>query len=81
MEELQNLIKTSYGVVDLIFAGHEYDRKRALEAIKIANREGVGFNDFLDMHRDYLENKNCSYEHIENQILRVQQIGLYFSND
>ncbi|WP_295199604.1 hypothetical protein, partial [uncultured Chryseobacterium sp.] len=67
MEELLNLITSSYGIADFIFAGHQYDRQNALQAIRVANREGIGFNDFLNLHRDYLRVKNCSTEHIENQ--------------
>jgi hypothetical protein len=78
---LDNLISHSYGIEDYIFAGHEYDRKRALEALTIANEEGVGFTEFMTRHRQYLQGRGCSEEHIVEQLERVKRIDLYFSND
>lgn len=81
MEELENLIKTSYGIEDSIFAGHGLDRERALRAIVLANELGVGFENFLDMHKRYLKEKGLPEEHINNQISRVKTIDFYFRND
>ena len=75
---LDNLIATSYGSEDCIFAGHELDRQRALESLTAADDEGVGFAEFLEKHRQYLTNRQCSLEHIEEQLQRVQSLDLYF---
>jgi len=78
---LNNLIASSYGTEDNIFAGHELDRQRALLSLTAADEEGVGFAEFLEKHRQYLTNKKCSLEHIEEQLQRVQRLDLYFGLD
>ena len=40
---LQELIEHSYGSQDNLFAGHWFDKQRALESIITADKEGVGF--------------------------------------
>jgi hypothetical protein len=78
---LDNLIAASYGSEDCIFAGHELDRQRALKSLTAANNEEVGFAEFLEKHRQYLISRQCSLEHIEEQLQRVQTLDLYFSLD
>ena len=78
---LQELIEHSYGSEDCLFAGHEFDRQRALESIVIADQEGIGFKEFIQFHRDYLEKRGCSEEHIKNQIDKVKTLSNYFKND
>lgn len=78
---LDNLIKSSYGIEDCLFALYEFDRERALKSLIAAEEEGVGFAEFIQKHRDYLTSKNCSSEHIEKQIKRVKKINSYFRLD
>jgi len=78
---LDNLIKTSYGIEDCLFALHEFDRERALKSLIAAEKEEVGFEEFIQKHIDYLKSKNCSEEHIEKQIKRVKKIESYFRFD
>jgi hypothetical protein len=78
---LINLIKSSYGIEDRIFAGHELDRERALKALKVAQDEKVGYTEFIEMHRQFLQNENCSEEHINEQLERVNDLELYFKLD
>lgn len=78
---LDNLIAKSYGSEDYIFAGHELDRQRALESLTAANDEKVDFDEFLKKHRQYLTNRQCSLEHIEEQLRRVQRLDLYFRSN
>jgi hypothetical protein len=78
---LDKLIESSYGAEDLIFAGHSYDIERASKSLFVANQENIGFEEFLNRHRKFLESKNCSQNHIEKQLKRVQRIDLYFKFD
>ena len=78
---LLNLIKTSYGIEDRIFAGHEYDRQSAMKALNTAQDENVGFEEFIRMHQEFLQNQNCSEEHINRQLNRVKNLELYFRLD
>ncbi len=78
---LDQLIQHSYGIADLIFAGHELDRQRALQALIVANEEEVGYAEFLEKHRQFLRGRNCTQEHIDEQIKRVKKLSLYFALD
>ncbi|MDE1205504.1 MULTISPECIES: hypothetical protein [Tenacibaculum] len=79
--ELEKLIASSYGVEDLIFAGHSLDIERASKSIVVANEEEIGMEEFLKKHREFLESKGCCLDHIEGQLKRVQRIDLYFKFD
>ncbi len=81
MEELRRLIAGSYGREDLIFAGHSNDTERAREAIVEAGKQAIGFTQYFNMHREYLQSMNCALEHIEEQLESVQDIGSYFDYD
>lgn len=74
-------IAGSYGTEDNVFAGHPSDRARAREALKIANAEEIGFDEYVQKHRDYLKGRGCSNEHIEKQIARVTNLESYFDFD
>jgi hypothetical protein len=78
---LENLIKSSYGSEDCLFAMHPSDIKSALKSLVVAQEEEVGFEEFLEKHRVYLRSKNCSEEHISEQIKRVKKVTNYFDAD
>lgn len=78
---LQNLIAGSYGTADNKFAGHPNDCERARQSLVEAGNEQVGFEEFVQMHRDYLTTKGCSEAHIEEQLIRVQKLDTYFDYD
>lgn len=79
--DLANLIKRSYGDADLIFASHSIEIEHARNSLIAAEKEDVGFKEFLKKHRDFLRSENCSDEHIENQIRRVKNLSNYFRKD
>lgn len=81
MEELQRLIRGSYGEADDIFAGHASDAGRARASILEAGVQKIGFQKFLDMHPTYLSNKGCNAEHIAQQLERVKDLSNYFDLD
>jgi hypothetical protein len=81
MNELERLIAGSYGSEDKEFAKHPLDIQRARQALVEANNTHVGFNDYLELHRTFLQNKGCSAEHIEEQLEEVKEISNYFDTD
>ncbi|WP_025741913.1 hypothetical protein [Aquimarina pacifica] len=79
--KLENLIRLSYGESDHIFSGHSYDTERAAKSLVKCNELGIGKQEFIDMHRAYLNSRNCSEAHITEQIKRVSDINYYFKRD
>ena len=79
--DLHNLIKGSYGAEDGFFGLHHLARERALESLKVANEDSIGFEEFIERHRDYLVSKDYSIEHIEKQLKKVKVIESYFFKD
>ncbi|MBZ9729992.1 hypothetical protein LB467_09870 [Salegentibacter sp. JZCK2] len=78
---LAELIKKSYGSADLIFVSHQLEIDYARKSLEAAENENVGYEEFLEKHKEFLRSQNCSDEHIERQILKVQDLSNYFSND
>lgn len=79
--ELDNLIENSYGYADGIFAGHELNRQSSLKSLISANEVEIGYQEFLDRHRNYLNGRGFPEEHINNQLLRVSNLSIYFRLD
>lgn len=78
---LKNLIAGSYGIADNMFAGHPLDAGRARQALINAGDAGVGLEEYLNLHREYLRSRGCSDEHIERELGKVQNISYYFDAD
>jgi len=78
---LAELIKRSYGSADLIFVSHQLEIDYARKSLEAAENENVGYTEFLQKHREFLSSQDCSDEHIEIQISKVQDLTNYFSND
>ena len=81
MEELLRLIRSSYGAADREFAGHPNDRERAAQSIKAANDAEVGYEEFLQLHRDFLAGEGRTQAHINTELEKVKDITRYFTND
>jgi hypothetical protein len=81
IETLNNYIASSYGDQDKMFANHAFDIEQASLAIIEANKNGIGFLEYIELHRTFLENNGCSEEHIEEQLDAVKDISSYFTND
>ena len=78
---LNNLIAGSYGDQDGQFAGHDLDIDSAREALMAAKDEGVGFTEYIERHRQYLEGRNFPEPHIQQQLERVKDLKNYFNLD
>jgi precorrin-3B methylase len=81
MSNLEGLIKSSYGDQDLKFAGHAEDIKRAAQAIVEANETQVGYERYIEMHREYLRSRRCPEDDINEQLEKVKDISSYFIFD
>jgi hypothetical protein len=79
--DLNNLIAKSYGSMDNEFANHELDRQRALESLIVADKEGIGYTEFIRRHRNYLEEKGCPESKIIEQLEKVKTLSTYFKLD
>jgi peptidase E len=79
--DLEQLIINSYGHADHLFAVHPLDIERAYLSIVRANEEHVGFEEYVEKHRNYLQSLQLSPEHIESQLDRVKDITSYFKNN
>lgn len=79
-EELERLIKLSYNG-DNIFAINTPDIESAQNAIVAANQKDIGFEDYLNHHKEYLESKGCSSQDITKELNKVKEVKSYFKND
>lgn len=70
-EKLKNLIQSSYGIQDRIFAGHAFDEESAKESIKLAIKEGLSRKEFQLLHENYLS--DCTTSHKYVQLTRVMK--------
>jgi hypothetical protein len=78
---LDELIAGSYGRENAIFAGQGNDQASAAAVIVRANDQNLGFEEYLQLHRTYLEKHGCSPEHIAEQLERVKDLKHYFQYD
>lgn len=80
-DELKKLIAGSYGDQDLEFAGHYNDIERAAKALELAFELDLGYEEYLQYHRDFLKGKSASVEYIDDQIEKVKDLSSYFTSD
>ncbi|QQT61914.1 hypothetical protein I6I97_22540 [Sphingobacterium multivorum] len=77
--DLRRLISNSYNG-DHKFAINYSNIEAAQSAILEANKNFVGFNEYLDLHIEYLIIEGCSVNHINEQLRKVSNISSYFIN-
>jgi cation transport regulator ChaC len=81
MEKIKKLIPRCYSTTDLIFAGHPNEIESAQEILNTALKEDLGFEDYLNLHIEYLKSKGVTDEHLEEQEERLKDLSTYFQND
>lgn len=81
LKELKRLIATSYGIEDRIFALHPSDIQASQNAIKEAFRLELGFQEYLNLHKEFLINEGVNQDHIEEQLKNVKNLYRYFIGD
>lgn len=79
-QNLQNLIASSYNG-GLKFGVNTGDIEQAVKALIEANAQGVGFKQFIELHKSYLSNKGLSLNDIDNEIAKVSNLRSYLLND
>jgi hypothetical protein len=80
-DQLNALIEASYSVDDFEFAAYPQNTLSARDSLLQAAKQDVGFNQFLRLHREFLESKYCFDEHIEEQLEKVRDITSYFDSN
>lgn len=78
---LKKLIAGSYGTADLEFAGHDLDIERARKSLSEAAQQNIGYEEYLEIHREYLKGRGANEAHIDEQLEEVQKLSNYFSLD
>lgn len=81
LNELKRLIAISYGTEDKIFALHYYDRKQAQDALFEAFRIRVGFQGYVNLHREFLLSEGVTQDHVQEQLKLVKDLARYFTED
>lgn len=76
--KLDQLIEKSYGCNDGIFAGHSWEQKYAQEALLLAIKDEISFEEYMLKHEEYLKKDGCVKEHISEQLKKVAMIESYF---
>lgn len=74
-------IAVVFGDADKKFAGHANDSERAAELLEAANKENVGFADYLAGIEDWLKSQGCSQQHIAQEMAKVKDISSYLKYD
>ncbi len=81
LTELKRLISISYGIQDLIFAGHNNDIEAGQKALIEAFSLELGFEEYLELHREFLLSKGVHSEHLNEQLENVKDLSRYFTQD
>ena len=76
-----NNIGSCFGIVDHKFALHPSDAKAANELLAQALKDGVGFDEFCNEIRKWLELEGCTEEHISEQMVNVEKASSYLQYD
>jgi len=71
-------ISSAFGVADKKFAGHANDIESAVELLEMASKEGVSFADYLTDIKAWLKSQDCSPQHIEQGMGKVNDLSSYF---
>ncbi|TVO31887.1 hypothetical protein [Vibrio algivorus] len=77
----RNKIGTCFGMVDKKFALHPSDAKSAALLLNEASQEGVGFEEFCNELKNWMINQECTAEHINEQMIRIEDLSSYFQYD
>lgn len=74
-------IPGAFGCADKKFARHALDSARAAELLAEANKEGVGFGEYLSEIESWLKSQGCSPDHIRREIIFVKDLSSYLKYD
>lgn len=74
----KNKISVAFGTEDHEFAKHPCERKQAVELLKAAIEENVAFDDYLATIEAWLNSKNFTQSHVEQEMAKVRDLSSYF---
>ena len=77
----EDKISASFGVADKKFAMHASDAEKAAELLEAANKENVGWSDYLAGIERWLKESGCSEQHIKTEMERVRDLSSYLKYD
>lgn len=86
-DEIKNLIPGCYSSTDFLFCNHTLEMENASNilirvlAYQDINGQKLGFNDYIQLHREFLESNNLLEEDINEQLESVKDLNRYFIND
>lgn len=63
-----------FGVVDLKFALHPLDERRAKEMIREARESGASTEEILSAIQDYLSSMQARQDHIDEEMLYARKV-------
>lgn len=74
-------IPCCFGAVDKKFARHANDCERASEMLAEANKENIGWKEYLEKIEDWLKEQGCNANHIKEEMERVKDLRNYLKYD
>jgi hypothetical protein len=66
-------VSSTFGIADLIFAGHSSDEEAALELMKECYQLSIPLQDVLDEVERYLKSEGASAQHVKEQLGKVRE--------
>jgi len=81
MNEIKVLIPQCYHENDTTFGGQGGCLFKAKELIIKALNNKIGFDNYINLHKEYLANQNLTKEKIEEELNKVKNIESYFTCD
>ena len=82
-QSLKILIKRSYGEVDGLFVTGDIERKKALKSLIKADEDGISYDEFISLHKEYLDKVYSKHENkedaIKEQLRKVNMLSFYLS--
>ncbi len=74
-------ISRCFGEGDVEFAGHSCEIERAVELLKSATSEGIGYSEYIAGIKQWLVSKNLTSDEIEKELKKVEDLKSYFNAD
>ena len=76
-DDWKKSIPGSFGMVDLHFASHPLDAKRAKTMMKSALEAGASIDEIMDALVAYMKEKGCGEAHIQTQLGHVRKLEIW----
>ena len=77
----QEKIGGCFGQGDFKFAGHQGETERAIDLLTTALNERIGYAEYIQGIKSWLEHKNLLPKEIEKELEKVKDLSSYFFFD